>query len=226
MTTSTLPFSLAATNAHYELFKTRLCDFMDKGLRARINPETLQLLEYRATSWPHHLQSIKEVGDSDTLLDMLIQFFTQPHVLVWIQVLATINQLKVLIESSHALASYTRRKRRLDASRGPTMHRLQDLELLENWTQDLLKIPGKFGSNMSRDPSCIFTAVPPFCPTTSATHKTFAPVAASSVAVRGQPSEWDDCLASVSLGSSHLACLVAASGRHLAVANEADTITL
>lgn len=194
MTTSTLPFSLAATTAHYELFKTCLCAFMDKDLRDRINPETLRLLEYRATSWPHHLQSIKEVGDSDTLLDMLIQFFTQPHVLVWIQVLATINQLKVLIESSHALASYTRRKRRLDASRGPTMRRLEDLELLKNWTQDLLKIIGKFRSTLSRDPSCIFTAVPPFCPTTSAIHKRLRrrrrPVSQFAVSHRNGTTVW------------------------------------
>lgn len=226
MTTSTLPFSLDGATAHCELFEKCIGAFMGKSLRARITPETLLLLEYRATSWPHHLQSIRHIGDSDKLLDILVQFFTQSHVLVWIQALATMNQLKVLIESSHALTSYINRRRRLDAARNPTMRRFEDLELLESWTQDLLKIPGKFGGNLSRDPSCIFTSVPPFCPTTSAIHKMFAKAASSSVTVRGQPVEWDDCLASVSVGSSHLACLVAVSGRHLAVANEAGTINL
>lgn len=226
ITTSTLPFSLEATTAHRELFEKCINTFMDKRLRGRIAPETLRLLEYRATSWPHHLQSIKQIDDSDKVLDTLIQFFTQPYVLVWIQALATINQLRVLIDSSHAMSSYINRKRRLEVGRDPTTCRFEALEILENWTQDLLKIPGKFGSILSRDPSCIFTSVPPFCPTTSAIYRQFAKAASSSVTVRGQPAEWNDCLASVSVGSNHLACLVATSGRHLAVANEAGTITL
>lgn len=226
MTTSTLPFSLNATDAHCELFEKCITAFMDKGLRGRITPETLRVLEYRATSWPHHLQSIKQVDDSDKLLDLLIHFFSQPHVLAWIQALAILNQLRVLIESSHALTAYIGRRRRLDAARDPTMRRYEDLELLESWTHDLLKIPGKFGNNLSQDPSSIFTSVPPFCPTSSAIHKLFAEAASSSVTVRGKPAEWDDCLASISVGSSHLACLIAVSGRHLAVSDEIGTITL
>lgn len=136
------------------------------------------------------------------------------------------NRLSFLIEASHALTSYITRQRRVNAARDPAMRRLEDLELLENWTRDLLKLPGKFGSNLSRDPSCIFTSVPPFCPTSSAIYKMSGQAASSSVTVRGQLSRWDACLASVSVGRSHLACLVAASGRHLAVADEVGTITL
>lgn len=226
MTTTTLPYSLEANAAHSELFRACVSAFKTPGLRSKLTPGILKLLKYRATSWPHHLQAIKVTTDSDQHLDILLGLFTQPNILVWIQVVASMGQLKVLVEASHALTGFVHCKRREAAARELTPRRFEDLGLLEAWTYDLLKIPGKFGSVLSQDPSSIFTSIAPFCPSSSAIHRLFAESASSLVSVRGLPHDWDDCLARVSVGSEHLACLIACSFRHLAVVDEVGTVVL
>lgn len=224
--TSTLPFSLDASDAHDELFKQSINAFLDKGLRSMLQIEPPSILEYRARSWTHHLGALKNSEESDDRLDILIRFFSQQSVLLWIQVLASVGQLKVLIEASHALHSFVQRKRRTDAAREPSLRRFEDLEILEAWSRDLLKLPGKFGSTLSQDPTSIFTSIVPFCPQSSAIYKTFSQFSSSTVRVTGVSEDWDDRLARVSIGTENQVSLIACSGRHLAVVNNFGAITI
>lgn len=226
MQTTTLPFSLGSFEAHIELFEKSMSAFMKREIRSRLDPNELKCLEYRATSWPHHLEAIRQPEDSDQQLDLLVTFFTQPYALIWIQVLAVMGQLKVLIEASHAMSSFVHRKRRIDVTRAAASRRFEDLELLDSWSHDLLKIPGKFGSSLIQEPSSIFTSVAPFSPLRSAVFRYFSKIAAPSVSVRGLPDDWDDCLARVTLGAGSRATLIASSGRYVAVADDAGTVVL
>lgn len=109
MTTSTLPFSLEPSAAHCELFEKSLSTFMDKGHRAKFTPPTsaaLESLGYRATSWPYHLQSIRHFEYADAQLDLLVKFFNQQFILLWIQAVASMGQLKVLVEASYAVECF------------------------------------------------------------------------------------------------------------------------
>lgn len=230
MTSSTLPFSLDPSTAHCDLFEKSVSAwFMDRGQRTKsvpLTPTALASLEYRATSWPYHLQSIKHSGLADSHLDLLIKFFHEQPVLLWIQVLATMGQIKVLIEASHALSAFIHRTRRMDVARAASLRRFEDLERLDTWAHDLLKLPGKFGGILSKDPSSIFTSVAPFAPRNSAIHMQFAKSSSSLVNVRGLEEYWDDCLARLSVGSDHLACLIDYSGRHVAVVDDIGTAIL
>jgi len=202
---------------------------MDKSQRGKLAPVTtvaLASLEYRATSWPHHLLSIKNSDFADSHLDLLVTFFHEQSVLLWIKVLATIGQLKVLIEASHALSTFVHRTRRIDVARAASLRRFEDLERLDIWAHDLLKLPGKFGGILSQDPNSIFTSVAPFSPRTSAIHTQFAKATSCLVNVRGLEENWDDCLARLSVGSGHLACSIDCSGRHVAIVDDAGTMTL
>ncbi|KAK2599454.1 hypothetical protein N8I77_011208 [Diaporthe amygdali] len=226
MQTKTLPFFLGSLGAHLELFEKSLSAFMKREIRLILDPNKLKCFEYRATSWPHHLEAIKQPDDSDEQLDLLVKFFTQPYVLIWIQVLAAIGQLKVLVEASHAVNTFVHRKRRIDVTRDAASRRFEDLELLDSWSHDLLKLPGKFGSSLAQDPSSIFTSVASFSPLKSAVYRYFHKTSASSVSVRGLPDDWDDCLARVTLGVGSRATLIASSGRYLAVADDLGTVVL
>ncbi|KJK75176.1 hypothetical protein H634G_09522 [Metarhizium anisopliae BRIP 53293] len=222
-TTSSLPFSLDGPAAHGELFRASITSFLDKGLRSKLQRASPKLLEYRATSWPYHLCATDLQKNGGEHLDLLTQFFTQPSVLIWTHVLALLGQLRVLIEASQSLYTFVRRKRKAEAVSDPAFRRFDELEVLESWSRDLLKLLGKFGSCLTQEPTIIYTSVASFCPTSSSIFKTFGRQQTSNVAVQGLPEDWDDCLARVSVSAESVATLICCSGRYLAVGTSGKT---
>ncbi|KAL1878117.1 hypothetical protein VTK73DRAFT_7997 [Phialemonium thermophilum] len=223
---STLPFSLEAQEAHKDLFKQSMNAFLNKNYRSATQVEPPSLFEYRARAWTYHLGALEAYEDSDDRLDILVRFFSQQSVLLWIQILAAIGQLRVLIEASHTLHSFIQRRRKKDAAREPAHRRFEDLEFLETWSRDLLKLPGKFGSILYRDPDTIFTCIAAFCPQSSAIYKTFRLLSSATIRVKGVSEDWDDRLARVSIGTENQASLLTCSGRYVAVVNNLGTITI
>ncbi|KAI8628879.1 hypothetical protein F5Y19DRAFT_99967 [Xylariaceae sp. FL1651] len=224
-TTKTLPFSLASSDAHLDIFQKSISTFFDKSLRSSLHSMGPGFLQYRATSWMHHLKYLGLADESDELLNLLLKFFKEPSILTWIQALASLGQLKTLIEASYCLATFVKRKRKIDVTREASLRRFEDLELLEVWTRDLLKLPGRFGSSLSQDPTCIHYCVAPFCPRSSAIHRAFGH-AVSSPIVQGLSEDWDDCLARVSVGSDEQASLLASSWKYLAVVSNSGRVLL
>ncbi|KAK7753405.1 hypothetical protein SLS62_004696 [Diatrype stigma] len=96
-----LPFSLDANEAHEELFQKSVCVFMGNNLRSRLSnvPESFSLFSYRATSWAYHLTAPSNGNTVDHQLDTLCKFFGDTAVLIWIQVLSSLGQLGVLIDT-------------------------------------------------------------------------------------------------------------------------------
>ncbi|KAK6075021.1 NACHT and WD domain-containing protein [Seiridium cupressi] len=225
MSSNGLPFSLSASNCHNELFQKSLTALMDRGVRSKVQSDSSKSLHYRATAWMHHLKAATSPSDHDGQLDLLVKFFTQPCVLAWVQLLASLSQLRTLIDAAHALDSFVKKKRRADAAREPAQRRFEDLELLDLWSRDLLKLPGKFGAILLQEPTSIHSSVAPFCPTKSAVYKTFGSLS-SSPSIKGLSEDWDDCLARVSVGSEHQAVLLGCSAKHLAVADSAGFVSL
>jgi WD40 repeat protein len=225
-TTSTLPFSLRSDTSHAALFKQSMSSFMAKGLRSKLQQVSPKLLQYRSTSWPLHLEASEMIGNGEEQLDLLASFFFQKSVLIWISILASLGELKVLIKASRSLYSFVRKKRKADAAKDPASRRYDDLENLEAWSRDLLKIVGKFGSSLSHCPDSIFTSVAPFCPSGSSIYKYFGTQPSNFVTVKGQSEDWDDCLARVSLGKTHTATLVCCSAKYLALAASSGLVKL
>ena len=220
---SKLQFCLDQHESHEELFQRSLSVWLDPNICLKMSElVTPPFHNYSATSWAYHLSRVSAM--SHVPLDLLVKFLQKSRVLYWIQALAALGQLKVLVYTAQSLSSYARKRRRIDLSRNPLLYRISDLELLEIWAIDLVKVVGKFGGNLLQDPSTIQTHIPHFCPQNSALRQLARTSNASSISVTGiSHIDWDDCLARVSVGCERRAIMVICSGRYLAVLNSVGT---
>ena len=221
-----LPFSLTDQTAQEVLFTKSLSSFLDKNVRSRIKGKILPpFYYYAATSWAYHLKLTSP--DSDKVLDLLVQFFQGSGVLPWIQALANVGQLKVLVFTSQNLTSFVQRRRKIDKTKMPLLHRISDLSLLEQWAIDLLKLIGKFGGQILQDPSAIYKIVPHFCPHNSVMYRQFGKTRSGPLYIQGvSDPEWDDSIAQMFIGSEVQALAVVSSGRYIAISTSAGTIAL
>ncbi|KAL8992519.1 MAG: hypothetical protein Q9169_007042 [Polycauliona sp. 2 TL-2023] len=186
----------------------------DKSLAS----STSAFRRYAATSWPSHL-ALSAVSSDHSVLLTLSHFFQSSYVLGWIQLLATWDQLKTLVYASQSLTSYLGKKSRFDAESSPLTHRLQEREVLELWAIDLVKIVGKFGSQLVKHPRTIQSLIPTLCPTTAAIYQRFGQSRASGdISLGGfTHSKWDDCLSKFSVGRNTQLLRVASLERLFAI---------
>lgn len=223
---ASIPFLLDREDAHEEIFKKTLLMYIHRNLRAKMDQEPLPpLYAYAATSWAYHLcRSSVESGDA---LNLMSKFFSGPFVLPWIQALAIMRQLRVLVTTSQALTAFTYQQRGFYQKRIAFLDRISDFETLEQWAVDLLKIVGKYGANLLEDPTSIYSYIPPFCPHNSQIYK-LQRRSPGLLSVEGlsNNNEWDDLLARLSVGSEHEASTIACSGRFFAVLTSAGKIIL
>ena len=220
-----IPFTLAPSTSHEELFSKTLSIYLDRIIRPKLRQNPLPpLYTYAATSWPYHFKHVSV--DSETALTFLVNFLQGPFVLWWIQAIAQLEALSILVSTSQILSNFVRKRRKLDSGRMPLLHRLSDLELLESWVLDLLKLVGKFGSHLLQMPIAIHKYIAQYCPTNAIIIRQFGNSNVSFSVLGLKNDEWDDCLARVSVGSSHQASMLTCSGRFIAVLTSAGTIVL
>ncbi|MCJ1434911.1 hypothetical protein MMC27_004281 [Xylographa pallens] len=226
--TPDMPLSIHPPRAHTELFRRSISVLMDRSLRSILRQIDIKsFLLYAATSWAYHLNLT--LNASDESLDLLTAFFRGPFVLTWINLLAIAEQLKVLVYASHALETFTKRRRKGDIAKSPLLHRLRDLETLDLWALDLLKLIGKFGSNLGSNPESIYKIIPQFCPYDSMMYQQFGQksISRSVVSVTGISStSWDDSLAKLSIGNDNQGLSVSAAGRYIGILTITGTICL
>lgn len=223
--TSNLPFSLNPQDSHRELFERSITVFLDLKIHETMSIKHLASFHlYAATSWAYHLGHVPpELEDP---LGLLVKFFSGSYVLYWIEVLAISDQVKTLISTSQSLSSYIRRRRKVDSLKAPPQRRITDLETLDLWTTDLLKLVGKFGSRLRQDSTVIHKFIPQLSPPNSALHQQFAS-ASSLISVTGLSiTDWDDLLSRVSIGTSDQALMITCSSRTMAVLTSAGTAIL
>ncbi|KAM0812593.1 putative GPI inositol-deacylase [Seiridium cardinale] len=211
------PFALDPNQSHERLFRRCIIAICDKSLRRKIQMLQIpQFLRYAATSWAFHLENCPV--DSDRVLNGLTRFFKGPFPLAWIQYMTMRGHLSDLPGVSRRLSDYVKKRRQSDAEKPPMLHRVSDLSLIETWAIDIMKIPTKFGRNLSIDSSLIYKCIPSLSPLNSAISQNFSSNPSATLSVTGiSNKEWDDCIARVS-GGSGKATRLAASSIHLAVA--------
>ncbi|KAJ5834799.1 Cytochrome cd1-nitrite reductase-like C-terminal heme d1 [Penicillium robsamsonii] len=182
---------------------------------------------YAMTSWAYHLDKVS--SDSDAPLLLLAKFLNGNHVLDWIVALAEAKKLRVLVSSAKSMNLYARRKRGRNAVTHPMVHRLQELDLVESWATDLLKLIGKFGLHLTESPTSIYQKIPPFCPKSSMIYRQFQQFAPRpySLVVNGlSKATWDDGLAKISLQPATQGTILICAGDHFAVLTKGGVITL
>lgn len=191
------------------------------------NQASQKFVRYAMTSWAYHLNQTSP--ESDVPLLLLSKFLKANSVFTWIVSLAQQNQLKVLVYSSRSMNLYVRRKRLRYKTTNPLLHRLQELDLVESWATDFLKLLGKFGRNLTANPISLFQQIPPFCPKESMIYLHFQQhnSAPHPLCVEGiSRSVWDDSLAKISLGPEAQTLVIAFSGDHFAILTAAGLIVL
>ena len=221
-----LPFSIEPRSSHAELFGTCMHELLDPRLRSRLTQNIMPVFcEYACTAWPYHLD--RASVDADDTLSLIVKFLGGPFVLPWIEALALSQNLSSVINAAGTLNAFVQRRRKHDAQRSPLLHRLSDLRLLELWAVDLVKITGKFGSQLLQDSSVIYKFIPAMSPLNSLVHQQFRKSSLSQISISGLSTlDWDDLSSRLSIGSSHQATSIRCSARHLAIATSANTVVL
>lgn len=232
--TPNLVFSIQASKAHEQLFTKSLSFLIDPALRAKLGQVSAlpasPFLHYAVTSWPFHL-NLSQLSRSISIspLSLLGKFFRGPYVLTWIHALAYFDQMKVLVQVSKNLNIFIAKKRKLHEDEIPDQERIEDLELLEAWAIDLVKILAKFGPNLIQQPSAIHKLIPPFCPKDSIIYQQHdkKDASQSALSVRGLANTaWDDCLAKISLGNGLRALQIICVGHYFCILMTSGTIIL
>ena len=204
-----------------ELFTTTITYLLRPDIRSRLTStrqvllSTYPFMAYAASSFMYHLRRARST--SGTIVDQLVAFFQGSSVPTWIHLLALLGQLNVLVATARALTWFVDLIKKSNLEKNPLLHRLQDLELLESWSVDLVKITAKFGDHLLHDPSAIYTTIPALCPQNSAIHQQFHRAHDAPFIVTGLSDQnWNDCLATISVRSDIQIWKVLCAGRHLA----------
>ncbi|KAK3955687.1 hypothetical protein QBC32DRAFT_395282 [Pseudoneurospora amorphoporcata] len=209
-------------NAHQKLLSRCLQTLQEEPLRWRLvqNDGVLQSTEpfvfYAALNWSYHLRHSKLTAP-ETLDDVLV-FLKNPGVLSWIHVLALLQKLEVMIKTSKVLATFVSILRKQNESKNPMQHRLLDIDLLHEWSVDLLKILGKFGRSLLSQPELAYEVIPALCPPLTAVHKQFHNPKLSRMRVLGQADKgWNDNLGRLALPNRAQGSVIACASRYIAV---------
>ncbi|KAH6680769.1 NACHT and WD domain protein [Halenospora varia] len=211
------PFQVDRNSAHEQMFLSCLKSLTAVGLRTKINRDQKpEYLDYAASSWSTHLISVRI--DSDKVLAVLQMFLKGNFVLTWIQIITIQKQLRVLVQSSRHLSKYANKRREYDSLRHPLDRQIVEQELVDSWAIDLVKIVGKFGTNLQRNSESIYKLIPPFCPQNSSVYKLFGKKEVRNLMVSGlSNNDWDDSLARISLGFGVYASTISAAGSRIAI---------
>ena len=220
------PFHIDRYAAHKQMFLSCMRCLMAIGLRAKVKGnQRPEFLDYAASSWSSHLASAPL--DCGQVVEVLNKFLTGNWVLTWIQVLATCEQLRVLIQASKHLSKYSAKQKKYDAARNDEDHHIVQQELFESWAEDFVKIVGKFGTILRRNPESIYKLIPPFCPQNSAIYQQFGKMKDKGLLVSGLSNEnWDDSLARISFGFGTYSSSISAAGAQIAILVSSGSVIL
>ena len=227
-TKSALKDDLEPYQAHYDIFRKSILAFTtsDLLLPQQSDSNNLKAVEYRATSWAYHLSHISIAKHSELALGALVEFFSGTGVFNWIWAVASLKKLNTLIEVSRRLSNFTQRLHQKEGSESSPYPMLADIELLQMWTRDLLKLVAKFGNNLLQQPTAIYDCIPSFCPRGSGLHRASQNTLRPSITVTGQTEDWDDCLSRVSVGSDHQAMMLTCSKDYLAILDTSGSTSI
>ncbi|KAI4127313.1 MAG: hypothetical protein LQ338_003273 [Usnochroma carphineum] len=220
------PFHIGKVAAHKQVFLSCMRRLVAIGLRAKVDGgQKPVFLDYAACFWPVHLASTS--AEDAEVAEALHKFLAGRWVLTWIQVLATIEQLRVLIQASRHLARYSAKQKHFGGNISNEKQNLVKQELFKSWAEDCAKVVGKFGSILRRNPTSIHKLIPPFCPPNSAIYQQFGKMRDRSLVVSGFSSRnWDDSLARLSFGLGTYATSISAAGAQIATLIPSGSVLL
>ena len=216
---------------HWQLFKKSISLFLNPSLRFQLTKSqidlqnTIPFLFYAAPSWPYHLKHAE--AKVDETLDLLVRFFRSQSVLMWIHSVAMMGSLELLVKASNALSKLIKTTHNIDGANNHLPHRLLDLEMIDLWTNDLVKIVGKFSRHLASNPLAIYKLIPPFCPSKSAIYSQFHQLDSAEVLISGISNDsWNDNLASITLPHGDEGWEIECAGQYIVVLRSTSTVSV
>lgn len=220
------PFTIETTDAHKRAFASCIRCLTMTGLRAKTNrDQKSEYLDYAATSWSFHLAAAP--SDCRETWNYLQIFLTRQSVLTWIDYLARTKQLRVLVQTSRNLSKYTAKRKALSVGSQDEARAITELELVASWSADLVKVAGRFGPTLLRQPDSIYKHIAPFCPQSSSIYQLFGKQESRNLAVKGLSRiTWDDSLSRIAIGDRAFASRISVAGHLIAILDSSGTIFL
>lgn len=220
------PFSIDREEANEMIFMRCMKSITTMGLRAKIRSgDAPEFLNYAVTCWFAHLGASSH--QSEALLTTLMKFLKTNAILTWIQALASMGKVRVLIRASNYLTAYATKRKELEWDTMPRDRQITEREMIEDWAIDVVKIAGKFGSRLARFPESIYKLIPPFCPQESTVYKLFGAKEHRSMAISGlSTTVWDDSLARLQFGANIFVSVILAVGNCIATLVPSGTVLL
>lgn len=167
------------------------------------------LIGYAACYWAYHVSRSPVL--SPELLDALKTFLSK-YFLSWVEAVSLSGNLRHLTRSAQYLKAYAKRHSQFwDLESADQLLPLKtqprrDVEWIQGWAVDIIRIVGTFGSGLICDPSTVYRHLPAFCPRKSMVKHTYGSSKQGSLTVSGlKAGTWSDCLASVSTGQDDYA---------------------
>ncbi|SMY21055.1 unnamed protein product [Zymoseptoria tritici ST99CH_1A5] len=233
MTNSSMHYYINPHQTNHALY-TRCVQALtvDPRLHARHSTSAEAFLAYAASSWPYHLTVLTQNSDfgAHTAMGVALMFLSSSAVLNWMSAVAATSDLRVMVEASRALGRLLKVLDRLDQDASPLTHRLEDKETIGLWSQDLIRVVGKFGAQIVKQPNTVFDLLPAFCPKDSILHNQFRSTQvsrskSSNLLVRGRLNPtWDDCFAKFAVPGEALPHSIMSLDRYFAILTKGDGV--
>ncbi|KAK5682670.1 hypothetical protein LTS10_005799 [Elasticomyces elasticus] len=219
--TSQSEIAVSIKDGHEELCLKTLGALSDTKLRSQLVDQprrirqTVTFVAYASTSWTYHL---RHGTLSDATLFAAAEFLRGQCVLTWIHALALLDELDVLVRAAKDFTTVATFLRRGNATKSPLLHRLTEIELLDRWSVDLVKLVAKFSRPLLQEPRAIYKSIPAVCPTQSVLHEQFHQEESVEISLSGSAeSSWNDNLVRIMLPGGDNGFKVTGAGSHLAV---------
>lgn len=176
-------------------------------------------LWYATTHWAYHVSCASaDLGESETLQAAVFDFLSN-YALLWMNAVALEGNLRILTRSAAYLKAWAKRKAHHTSQEVPTSLSLSQnsngVDVLLGWSNDLIRVVGRFGAYLAENPSSIHKHVVPFCPHDSILYTTFQYQTGNGISVKGISSgKWDDCLARLTMGGDERGTKVVAKDNY------------
>ncbi|KAL8944383.1 MAG: hypothetical protein Q9211_000617 [Gyalolechia sp. 1 TL-2023] len=167
-------FAFSAKHGHRELALTCLKYLMSDEMKAPRNrrPSAAQLAVKRSALADYATKCIydhisRSSSADGELLVQLYKFLSFPegYVLSWIESIAKSQDLNHMIKTGAVLKNLMKRR----ANHSPALG--IEIQIVELWATDLIRIVAKFGHNLLVFPRSIYHLIPPFCPREAAPYR-------------------------------------------------------
>ncbi|KUI64917.1 Vegetative incompatibility protein HET-E-1 [Cytospora mali] len=132
------------------------------------------------------------------IITNLAKLLQSENILSWVEYLARENSLETILRMAQALRDSLRTTAKVEFLMG------HEVEVIDRWATDLVKLATKFGRQLLSYPPSIFSLILPFCPRKSAPYEQFAH-GKLGMSVEGlSASFWDELVCTVAPGENNM----------------------